>query len=113
LIDGALDEVRIQAGLVGLAPCNIQRGTGKIQPGDSRAAPHQAQRIPADMALQMQHALSPDVSEFGRFDRMQRVFAGPKPVKHIIAGAVACMNCCALIPVATVDFDGIGHVNSM
>ena len=70
LIYGALDEVCLKASLAGQTPCNIQRGAGKIEPGDSRAAPYQAQCIPTDMALQMQNALSKDVAEFGRFNRM-------------------------------------------
>ena len=39
------------------------------------AAPCQAQRIPADMALQMQDALSQDVAEFGDQSRVRD--AGP------------------------------------
>ena len=70
LIYGPLDEVCLQASLIGQTPCNIQRGTGKIESGNSRAAPYQAQRVPTDMALQMQNALSRDVAEFGRFNRM-------------------------------------------
>jgi hypothetical protein len=65
------------------------------------------------MALQVQHALAGNVAKFGRFDRMQGVLAGPKPVQHIIAGSVARMNCGALIPVPAVDFDVVGHANSM
>ena len=34
------------------------------------AAPYQAQCIPTNMALQMQNALSGNVAEFGRFNRM-------------------------------------------
>jgi hypothetical protein len=59
----------------------------------------------------MQHALSKDVAEFGRFDCVQNVLAGTKPVKLIIAGAVACMDCRALIPIPAVDVDVVGHVS--
>jgi hypothetical protein len=65
------------------------------------------------MALQMQNALSGYIAEFGRFNRMQRVLACTKPVKHIITGAIACMNCGALIPVPTIDFDVVGHASLM
>ena len=112
LIHGPLDEVRFQAGLIGQAPGNLQRGAGKIESGDRRAAPYQAQRIPADMALQMQNALAGDVAEFGRFNLVQGVLAGTKPVQHVIAGGIARMNGGALIPVPAVHFDGVGHVNS-
>ena len=112
LVDGPLDEVRLQAGLLGQAPCNTERGRRKIESGGGRTAPDQAQGIPADMALQMQSALSDDVAEFARFDLMQRVLARTKAVKHVIAGRIACVNCGALIPVPAVDLDGVGHVNS-
>jgi hypothetical protein len=62
------------------------------------------------MALQMQNALSGNVAEFGRFDLVQSVLACTKPVEHIITGGVARMNCGALIPVPTVYFDVVGHV---
>jgi hypothetical protein len=65
------------------------------------------------MALQMQNALSGNVAELGRFNRMQRVLAGTKSVEHIITGAIACMNYGALIPVPTVHFDVVGHVSFM
>src|SRR6266436_9117339 len=64
LIYGPLDEVCLQASLIGQAPCNAQRGTRKIESGSSRAAPYQTQCIPANMALQMQNALSGNVAEF-------------------------------------------------
>jgi hypothetical protein len=65
------------------------------------------------MALQMQNALSGNVAEFGRFNRMQSVLARTKPVKHIIAGGIARVNCGALIPVPAVCFDVVGHAASM
>jgi hypothetical protein len=64
-------------------------------------------------ALQMQNALSRNVAEFGRFNRVQSVFAGPKSVKHIVTSGIACMNCGALIPVRAVHFEVVGHANSM
>jgi len=70
LIYSLLDEVRLQAGLIGQTLRNIRRGTGKIESGNSRAAPYQAQCIPTNMALQMQNALSGNVTEFGRFNCM-------------------------------------------
>src|SRR2546423_15697967 len=94
-------------------PCDIQRSAGKIQSGNSRAAPYQAQCIPANMALQMQNALSADVAEFSRFDRMQGVLARPKPVEHVITGGIARMNSCALIPVPAIYFGVVGHANSL
>jgi uncharacterized protein (DUF924 family) len=75
LIHGAPDEVCLQAGLLGQTPRNRQRGAGKIQSGDGRAAPYQAQCIQTNMALQMQHALSKDVAKLGRFNRVQNVLA--------------------------------------
>ena len=65
------------------------------------------------MTLQMQNALSGNVAEFGRFNRIKGVLARPKPVKHIITSGIACMNCGALIPVPAINFDVVGHVNSM
>src|SRR5438874_3948829 len=91
----------------------MQRGTGKIEPGHFRAAPYQAQGVPSDMALQMQHALSGNVAKLGRFDRVKRVFAGPKSLKQIGAREVARVNCGALIPVPPVYFDVVGHPSLM
>jgi hypothetical protein len=91
----------------------IQRGTRKIESGNSRAAPHQAQCIPTNMALQTENALPGNVAEFGRFNRTQSVFARPKPVKHIVTSGIACMNCGALIPVPAVHFEVVGHATSM
>ena len=65
------------------------------------------------MALQMKNALSGDVAEFGRFNRMERVLARTKPVEHIITSRITCMNCGAFVPVPLVDFDVVGHVASM
>ena len=44
-----------------------------------------------------------------RLDVMERVFASSKAIKHVITGHVARMNDCALIPVASVYLDGVGH----
>jgi hypothetical protein len=57
----------------------------------------------------MQNALSRDVTEFSGFNRVQRILTRPKPVKHVIAVAIARMDRGALIPVAAVHFDGVGH----
>src|SRR5438093_7755143 len=65
------------------------------------------------MALQMQNALSADVAEFSRFDRIEGVLARPKPVKHIVTGGIARMNDCALIPVPAIYFEMVGHANSL
>src|SRR4051794_35277969 len=43
---------------------------------------------------------------------MQRILAGAKPVEHIVAGRIARMNRGALIPVAAVDVQVVGHVDS-
>ena len=42
LVYSPLDEIRVQAGLMRQAPCDVERGAGKIQSGSNRAAPYQA-----------------------------------------------------------------------
>ena len=52
-------------------------------------------------------------AKFGRFNRVKRVLPRTKLVKQIGARDVARMNSGALIPVPSVHFDVVGHMNSM
>jgi hypothetical protein len=50
-----------------------------------------------------------NVPEFGGFDRMQIVLAGPQAIKPVEPRRVARMDDRAFVPVATIDLDRIGH----
>src|SRR5262249_20756843 len=108
-IHRSLNKVGRRSGLLGKAARNLQRGPGEIEPGRHRATPHQAECVPADMALQMEDALSVDVAELDRFDRVERVLARTKAVQHVIASGVACVKGGALIPILAIDFERISH----
>ena len=73
LIHSPLNEVGLQPGLVGKAPSKVQRRAGEIEPGNHGTASHQAERVASNVALQVEDALSGNVAEFGRFDRMEGV----------------------------------------
>src|SRR4051794_25753135 len=113
LIDGTLDEVGLQACFVRQTSRDVECRAGEIEPGRDGAAPHEAQRIAADMALQMQDAFSGNVAEFGGFDRVQGVLARTKPVEHVVAVAVARMDRDALIPVPAIDLEEVIHADFM
>jgi hypothetical protein len=72
-------------------------------------APHKAERVAPNMALQVEDPLSRYVAEFGCFDCVESVFTRPKTSEHGAAKGVARVNFCALIPIAAVDFDRIIH----
>src|SRR5262249_26262201 len=57
----------------------------------------------------MKDLLAGYVAQLCGLNVMQRVFASSKAVKHVIPGQVARMNDCALIPVASVYLNGVGH----
>ena len=64
LVDSPFDEFGRQPGLLCEASRDAQGYGREIQPGSHGAAPHEAERVAPDMALQMQDALSLDVAEF-------------------------------------------------
>jgi hypothetical protein len=57
----------------------------------------------------MEDLLAGYVAQLCGLDVMERVFASSKAIKHVITRHVARMNDCALIPVASVYLNWVGH----
>jgi hypothetical protein len=109
LLHPPLNEVGLQTGLLGKPTRKGQRGTGEIKARDHGTASCEAKCVSPDMTLQMQRALSGDIADFRCFNRVERVLASPKTIKHIASGGVARVNGGTLIPEPAVDIDRIGH----
>jgi hypothetical protein len=109
LVDSPFDEFGLRPGLLGEDSGDAQGYAREIQPGGHGAAPHEAERVAPDMALQMQDALSLDVAEFLGFDLLERVLAATEAVEHVITGRVARVNARALIPIPAIDVQRIDH----
>jgi hypothetical protein len=109
LVNGPLNEVGFQAGLVGKAPREIERRAGEIEPGHHGAATHKTERVAPNVALQVEDAFSGHVAKFGRFDRVESVIPRTKAGEQVAASGVALVNGGALIPTAAVDVDRVVH----
>lgn len=109
LVHSASNEVSSQPGLVGKASRNVDGRAGEVKSGRERAASDKAQRVFPNMALQVKYALFGNIANFGSLDRVQGILARPKGLEPVEAGGVARVNCGALVPVLSIDFNRIRH----
>jgi hypothetical protein len=61
------------------------------------------------VALKVKHSFLSNVSEFGGFDGMQPILAGPHTIERVKPRRIPRMNDCAFIPIPTIDLDRISH----
>src|SRR5262245_8353041 len=87
----------------------FRNASREIQANGGGSTANRAQCVATDVAVEMEDLLAGYVTQLCGLDVMEGVFASSKAIKHVITGHVARMNDCALIPVASVYLNGVGH----
>ena len=102
VIDVALDESGVEPGLL-LQPARRGNGVGrKVEAHAAGAAPGEAQRVDADVALQVRDAQAADFADLIMLDVVEIVRAGEEGGEAIAAGLVPDVDVGAVVPVQAV-----------
>jgi hypothetical protein len=81
--------------------CRVDRRRGKIEPDDRGAALREAERVGAEVALQVQHLEPADLADLGFLDRVQAAATGAQG-SEVIARRRE-MDGDALVPVGAIE----------
>jgi hypothetical protein len=109
-IDIAFDEAGVEPGLL-LQHARCRDGPWREVEAHATGTPAcEAQRVDADVALEMRNAQARNVADLVVLDVMEIVFAAKEGIDAIAAGLIADVDVGAVVPVqAVLREKGVGH----